>query len=269
MAEAAVFPPLVAFEPYQAWKFGSAVLVHIATEETLLGNIYKAVELLLKVEAQPSDQARYYRSLAEMEAVQGRRQQAQHFFDQSWRLVEQAGQQYPEIFLAETQPLIERIPDAQPPLGASKIGSKFGSSLCLQSYTVSPANLKAGQPLQLALYWQTIDFVPENYTFFIRLKASADPFQADLEFQPFDGTYPTPWWWAGQQLTERREFHLPADLAGQDYSVSLGAYDSQKPGERVTEPLFLMRYQVGDTGSPYWRAETVAPHLNEACLQSQ
>ena len=67
--ESASFPPLAAMEPYQAWRFGSATLVRIATEETLLGNIYEALELLLKVEPQPADQARYYRSLAELEAV--------------------------------------------------------------------------------------------------------------------------------------------------------------------------------------------------------
>ena len=258
-------PPLSNFEPYQAWHFGSATLVHIDSEETLLGNIYKAVELLLQVESQPADQARYYRSLAELEAVQGHKPQAHSFFEKSWRLVEQAGQQYPDIFLAETRQVIDRLPDAHPlPETALAIDYKFGPSLCLQSYTVSSDRLEAGQPLQLELYWQPIDFVPENYTFFIRLEAGPDQSQAQLEFQPFNGTYPTSWWWVGQQVIEQQEFYIPPDLKKQDYVVHLGAYDSQAPGEVVTLPLFLLRYKAGSPA--YWRVEATPAQFDEGCL---
>jgi hypothetical protein len=262
-------PPLAEFEPYRAWHFGSASLVQIDSEATLFGNVYKSLELLLRVEPKPADRARYVRSLADMEAVQGHKQPAQAYFEESWRLVEQAGAQYPADFLDQTRQAIERIPAADPPPGtAAKIQYRVGAALCLQSFEVTPAILQAGRPLQLDLYWQTLDLVEANYTFFLRLEAGPAQTPARLEFRPFDGVYPTPWWWPGQQLTEQHDFVLPGDLLPQDYTVTFGAYDGQQPEAMMTLPLLVMRYRPDEAGSPRWRVEPASSPLDE-CVQSQ
>lgn len=259
----AVPPPLVEFEPYRAWHFGSATLVQIDSETTLFENIRKAVTLLLTIEQMPADQARYYRSLAEMAAVQGDKEQAHDLFEKSWALVEQSGGRYPEMFLEQTQQMIDRIPPSHPlPETAFAVEHKFGTSLCLHSYNVSPSILEAGNVLKLDLSWRAVDFVQENYTFFIQIEATPDQPPMQLEFQPFDGTYPTPWWWAGQRLTEYREFHIPPDLLKQDYTVYLGVYDQQSSSEKSLTPLFSMRYQPAEAHPVQWRIEPLLSSTN-------
>jgi hypothetical protein len=211
-----------------------------------LGNLSQTLELLLPIESHPADQARYYRSLAETEAVQGHKGQASTFLNQSRILVEQAGGEYPDIFLAETWPLIERLPEPYTFTELEfKLGLPFGPSLCLQGYQTSTTQVAAGETLKLNIYWQTLNFLAEDYTFALRLEAAADPNSppAQLLFKPFEGIYPTTWWWRNQLLTMPREFDFPPDLLPQDYLVHLGAY-SDVAGEVATTPLFLLKNQT-------------------------
>ncbi len=252
-------PPLSVFKPYQVDHFGSATLLHIDSEDTLLGNVYKTLELLLRVEQSPADKARYYRSLAELEAVQGHTLQASEFFEKSRGMVEQAGGD-PVSFLKDTKQVIDRIPDGRlPPGHATQVNYRFGQSLCLRAYEISSANLKAGHPLVLTLYWQALAFINEDYTFFLDLNNERRQIQGRLEFQPFDRVYPTPWWWPGQQIVEQREFLIPADLAGQDYEVRLGVYDNQSSANEIVKPLFLMLSEADGLQPTGWKFEPIAP----------
>lgn len=259
-------PSAAALTPYQSWPFGSATLVKVDSAESLLGNIYRAVNLLAQLEETPAAQARYYRSLAELEAIQGHKSTARSFFEQSWHLAEQSGGIYPDQFLDQTRQFIARLPD---PLPFSSNGvvtnKKFGSALCLQGYEVTPEVLIAGQPLQLKLFWHPLNFVPENYTFFISLEDGPKSPPIKLEFQPFDGVYPTPWWWAGQEITELRRFQLPPNLPQQDYVAQLGAYDPQNPGQTALSPLFAMRYQPGRG----WQIEPSPVLPDTECVQPE
>ena len=259
-------PPRSVIAPYQAWYFGSAILVRVNSEETLLGNIHKAVELLLQVEDSPADRARYYRSLSELEAVQGHKDQANKFFQESRAAVNRAGGQYAELFLADTLSVLNRLPENDvPPETASPVGYQFGSSLCLESYEVSPTTLEAGQPLSLTLYWKALDFIGENYTFFLRLAGESGLSQPGrIEFQPFDGIYPTPWWWAGQRLVEQRQFVIPTNLPGEDYTVKLGAYDRLSPNNEEVIPLFLMFHRSDGANSTHWDVEMIT-RSNPGC----
>ncbi len=265
MPSIAPSPPLSEFAPYQAWQFGSATLVHIDSEETRFGNVYKALELLSQIEQAPADRARYYRSLAEMEAIQGNKQKAYHYFKESWALVESAGEEYPESFLGETRQVIERIPDSRLPTEAAfQVGYQFGPSLCLSAHEVAPKTLEAGQTLLLTLYWQTLDFVNESYGFYLRLDDKSGQTYAWLLFEPFERVYPISRWWANQRLAEHREFHIPADLFGQNYIVQLGVFDRQFPDNEVVKPLFLMSYRPDAVRSVHWDVQPFT-HLSADC----
>jgi len=240
----AAMPPSSVLAPYRVWNFGSASLIHIDSEPTLFENIYRTLELLVRIEPSPADRARYYRSLAEIEAFRGRKQQALEFFDKSWHTVEQIGGQYPDLFLLDTAPVIERIPESGSlPEDGVEIGYIIDSDLCLRGYQIEPTVLEAGRPLLLTLYWQVLDFVDKDYTFFLHLNNETGQTQGQFEFEPFDRTYPTPWWWTGQQLIEERNFIIPVDLPGQDYLVQFGASDRRSTDDEVLIPLFQMSYQ--------------------------
>ncbi len=263
-------PSADALTPYQTWPFGAATLVRVDSEKSLLGNIYRAVNLLAQLEETPAAKARYYRSLAELEAIEGHKSTARSFFERSWQLVEQAGGTYPDQFLGQTKQFIARLPDPLPfSTNAFAVNQKFGSTLCLQGYEVTPNLLAAGQPLQLKLFWHTLNFVPENYTFFITLEAGPESPPIKLEFQPFEGVYPTPWWWTGQDIAELRQFHLPPDLPQRDYLVQLGAYDPQKPGQVALTPLFAMPYRLDSEAGAYWGIEPFSVLPDIECVQPQ
>jgi hypothetical protein len=190
--------------------------------------------------------------------VQGEKQRAKTYFEQSWQMVEQAGGQYPDLFLRETASLIDRIPDEKAPAsGVNEAGYPFGPSLCLEYFELSPPALKAGETLTVTTYWQTLDFVDKDYDFFLQIEDKTGQVLGRLEFEPFNRTYPTPWWWTGQRLVERREFLLPANLPPQDYVVSLGAHDRQSGTDEYATPLFLLLLQPDITASTGWRVE---PH---------
>lgn len=253
-------PPPASFAPNRAWRFGAAIMVQVNSEPTLLANVRRAVNLLRQVEPQPADLARYTRSLAELEAVQGHKALAEAWLDQSWRWVEQAGGQYPGVFLAETRPLVDRIP-APEPAGDPPItlNYQFGPSLCLQQYQLSAETIKAGQTLSLSLHWQTVEFVEQNYGFAFRLETGGQ-LSPRLQFQPFNGTYPTPWWWIGQELEDRPGFVIPPDLLPQAYTVYLEAYDNQSQVEIATVPLLALKPQ--EDASTLWRIEPLLTSVN-------
>jgi hypothetical protein len=253
----ALWPQPAAFEPYRAWPSGAAMLVRVDSEPTLIGNLEKALLLLIDFEQSAADKARYYRSLAKIAAVQGQKQRATAFFEQSWRMVEEAGGQYPDLFLRETSPLIERIPDEKlPSPDVIEVGYPFGPSLCLAQYELSPPALGAGETLTVTTYWQTLDFVDKDYNFFLQIADKTGRVLGRFEFEPFNRTYPTPWWWAGQQLVEQRDFLLPANLPPQDYVVSLGAHDRQTGADEFTTPLFLLLLSQPDLmATARWRVE--------------
>lgn len=259
-ADPVVLPPGLA-QHAAVWQFGRAVLVYVNSEPTLLDNLFKAVELLSQAETLSADRARYYRSLAAMEAFRGRRAQAQQYYDQSWAEVAALGGQYPDLFLLDTTPLLERIPPADPPPAhAAPVDYPLGASLCLSAYEVEPATLTAGQPLQLTLYWQTVAQVAADYAFFLQLIDETGQPHGRFDFEPFDRAYPTPWWWPGQRLVDRRQFVIPAEVPVKTYTVLFGFYDRLNPAEETVMPLFHLAAESGG-----WRAVAVEPTAGQHC----
>jgi len=247
--------PPAHFAPYLADNFGSATLVKVDSADTLLGNLYQTEQLLVQVESSAADQARHYRNLAEIEAIQGHKDTAQGFYNQSWQSVERAGHMYPELFLHDTKPLIDRLPAIGSESGETiKLGYRFGASLCLQTLSVPTTSIRIGQPFTLTLHWHTLDFITEDYGYFIQLDTPQKQTLMRLDFQPFDRVYPTTWWWTQQPLAEQRTFMLPPDLPTGNYLVQLGVYDNQQPQQPQTAPLFWVKYQPT---SAQWRIEPI------------
>ncbi len=235
--------PLALFAPYQAKNFGSATLIRVDSENTLFGNVYKTLELLSQTETSWANQARYQRDLAEMEAVQGHKAQAQQFFQQSWHDVEQAGHMYPALFLSKTKPLIDRLPDPlSPAIKTTALNYPLDPTLCLQAYHLSTETISAGQPLTLTLQWHTLDFVQKDYGYFLQLDNMQRQTLTRLDFQPFDRVYPTTWWWTQQILAEKRPLTLSPDLPKIDYLIQLGVYENESNQPPIIYPLFQLKY---------------------------
>lgn len=253
------------FEPYSSWRFGSANLVRIDTAPTRLDNLELALELLTRLDNRSAaDKARYYRSLAELAAVQGQPVRAQDYYQHSRAMVEIAGGHYPDLFLLNTTRLLDRMPIAAAPSDtAVPVKRELVPNLCLQAYDVSPQNqIAAHHPVSLTLYWQTLDFLTVDYTFFIELIDNSGQVWGQFDIQPFDQTYPTPWWWTGQQLIETEKFAVPSDLPPQDYRINFGAYDPQSPEERHSLPLFQLYY---DADTQTWQSQPMPAPAVPVC----
>lgn len=240
---------------YEYWPAGAATLIRVDTGDSLLQNLEHTLNLQIQLTPHTADKARYYRSLAELYAFRGQKPQAETAYQASWAMVEQTGGEYPQLFLLDTKPLIERIPPTHTSQQMVRHGYHFEPALCLQSYHVYPEYLHPGQPLTLTLSWYTHDFIPHDYTFYLSLAAHNSDARLALNFAPFDRTYPTPWWWPGQRLVDERAFTLPADLPLVDYTVHLGA-----DGFPLETPLFTMTYQ---SEQATWTINTI--EVSTAC----
>lgn len=257
---------LSGFEPFQTWNFGSATLVHVNQGKLLLDNVREANKLLAQdKQASLANKARYYRNLTQIEAVQGHKQAAVDYYQQAWATVELAGGQYPDLFLMDTYSLIKRLPNewrVLPP-NVTRIGHRLGSSLCLAGYQVLPNVIKAGEQMKLRLYWQVNDLTTKDYRFFLQLRTQNGQYLENrLEFDPFDRTYPTPWWWLKQQLVEQHVFTIPSEIPAQNYVLEFGLYDLHTGGDE-SKPLFQMKRKGAD--SVQWEL-LPAPAVNECAL---
>lgn len=254
-------PPLSEFNPHQVYRLGSTTVVHVNSESTLLENIEQALYLLLKIEPQSANQARYYRSLAEMEALRGDKSSAERFFNLSWHKAEQAGQ-YPDLFLLDTKPVIDRLPEEFVASSqAVNVGYQIDSSLCLHSYKLSNTT-DISESLTITLNWETRDFVSKDYSYAFAFDDKSGNNLGYLEFQPFDRVYPTIWWWPKQKLAEIREIGIPPDLSKQDYFVRLNVYNKETFSGNNNDALFRLHYQSENNN---WRIE-IMPHTQSKCL---
>lgn len=249
-------PPASAYAPHPAWEFGIARLVHIDTQPTLVDNLRQTLQALIEADTNLPDQARYYRNLAQLEAALGHRIAAQAAYEKSWQTIEFTGQHYPALYLLETTPLVERIP----PAGVSSsdtFARAITPALCLQSFQVSPLQLTPPHDLTIIFNWQALDFIEQDITFALHLEASASgEWYGQLPFDVANRTYPTSWWWVGQTIEDEQVMALsPTDLAAQDYTVYLLAFNRSNTSQLARVSLFQLRYDPHITG---WQIEPLA-----------
>ncbi|HEX9925252.1 MAG TPA: hypothetical protein VGD99_21525, partial [Anaerolineae bacterium] len=82
----------------------------------------------------------------------------------------------------------------------------------------------AGDVVPLAMAWQALDQIGHDYTVFVHLHDSSGRTVAQLDFQPFDGAYPTSHWSPGQTIEETRLWTLPTHLPAGLYRLITGLY---------------------------------------------
>ncbi|GAB4433570.1 MAG: hypothetical protein Kow0031_15190 [Anaerolineae bacterium] len=253
--------PPAAFDGYPAEGFGNAALIYVNSEPSLLENVVRSLETLLRVEPSSRDHSRYYRDLAEIAAARGRKQEASAFFDKTWATVEQAGGEYPELFLLETGPLVERLPDSFPPPAAAHVlNQPMADGLCLAAFEIEPVDLAPAQPVLLTLYWRTTAFLNVDYTFLLNIAPLNGGPAVQIPIEPFDRTYPTPWWWTDRWVVEPLNLIVPPELPVQNYRVTLGVVERGRAAAESAVPLFGL--QANSAG---WQVMPVTPAAPEKC----
>ncbi|MBI3536137.1 MAG: hypothetical protein HY070_01025, partial [Chloroflexi bacterium] len=98
-----------------------------------------------------------------------------------------------------------------------------------------------------------------NYTVFIHLLDVRGNIRAQIDTQPFAGSYPTSLWDAGEIVRDEYALELPRDLAPGDYKIELGFYEypslarlpvTHANGESIGNQLILDSAIRIESGAP-------------------
>jgi hypothetical protein len=105
---------------------------------------------------------------------------------------------------------------------------RFGdpAAMTLIGYDLARATVRAGEPLQIKLYWRAERSMAKDYSLFLHLVDGQGQLVAQQDSAPANGNAPTLWWQPGDQLPDEHELVLPAGLPAGAYVLELGVYDS-------------------------------------------
>lgn len=102
-------------------------------------------------------------------------------------------------------------------------GALFGELIRLIGFDLS-GTPKAGQTLDLTLYWRGEQVIRENYTIFVHLLDKDGNRVAQRDTEPRYGALPTSKWATGALFADNQSLDLPADLPPGDYNLIIGIY---------------------------------------------
>ena len=101
-----------------------------------------------------------------------------------------------------------------------------------------PGLWRAGSPQTITFEWYAAETLPLDYTVFLHLRDASGRIVAQADGPPLEGWYPTSWWSAGEWVTDRHVFALPAGVPPGSYRLVAGLYDPVT-GERLGPELEL------------------------------
>jgi hypothetical protein len=103
----------------------------------------------------------------------------------------------------------------------------FSGALRLNGYTLSPANgmIQAGEQIELALVWEALSWVYEDFTVFVHAEAvDGKAPMAQGDGPPLSGHYPTSAWSPGQPFVDSHVVKIDAPGI---YRLVIGLYRSK------------------------------------------
>ncbi len=118
-------------------------------------------------------------------------------------------------------------------------------SVALVGYDLDESLLRAGDTLELSLYWRALARLQQDYTVFVHLSGQDERIWSQVDSQPQRGNYPTSSWNVGELVTDTYELHLPPGVPVGAYRLWVGMYS---PESRVRLAVFeaIGVHQVDD-----------------------
>lgn len=130
-----------------------------------------------------------------------------------------------------SSPLIARleIPPAQRPQYAieNPLHYEFAEKIALLGYDIDQREVKAGETLELILYWQALSEMERDYTVFTHLIDEGNRIWAQQDNQPLKGEFPTSFWGKGEILKDRYELAVREEALAGQYVLEVGIYDAE------------------------------------------
>lgn len=113
---------------------------------------------------------------------------------------------------------------ADPSLAEQVLNLPVGPTLVLTKAMLPAVPVQAGDLIRVSTHWQ-VTAPPPDYKFSLRLQAMDGQVLLAQDYAPHNWFTPTTTWPVGQEMVERRAFHLPADFAPGPYQITLRLYE--------------------------------------------
>jgi hypothetical protein len=131
-----------------------------------------------------------------------------------------------------------------------RLTGRGGEEIILHGAALERSELAPGEPLQLTLYWQSLEEPVELYTAFVHMVNSDGPLDANIaQGDQWPGGLPSTTWAPGQVIVDRYAIELPADMPAGGYLIAVGLYTAadgarlemrDAAGEAVPENRFFL-----------------------------
>ena len=129
-----------------------------------------------------------------------------------------------------------------PPAAKFAQAANFGDFLSLAGYDLSATTIKAGETLQVTLYWQARDRMDKPYTVFVHLLGGDGKPIAQKDAEPQNGARPTTGWVANEYIADAYQLEIKPNTAPGQYPIEIGWYDAK-------DPTFARLQVLGDNGA--------------------
>jgi hypothetical protein len=122
--------------------------------------------------------------------------------------------------------VVGRKTQADTPVMAHEVNRRFGSSILLVGYTLTPETAQPGDALNLTLYWQATERIYERYTVFTHILDERGDKVGQKDDEPQRGFKPTVVWQPGETIVDTVEITISSTAAPGTYRVVTGMYNS-------------------------------------------
>ena len=153
-----------------------------------------------------------------------------------------SGHSYRAGTLEVVKPLVP--PEVDPQVKVP--GGELAPDISLLGYDFPLREVDPGGTIRVALYWQALRRVDEDYLLAVELRDEAGDVWAEQTDRPVDGTYPTTRWEEGEVLRDWHDLRVPATTAQGTYQV----YVQVRESGAVVGELSLGQVEVG--GRPHY-----------------
>jgi hypothetical protein len=108
--------------------------------------------------------------------------------------------------------------------GYTPVAFDLAHQVSLTGYKVDKTEVKAGETIQVALYWRPQKKMAEDYTVFVHLVGEAGTLWGQHDSQPVNGYYPTSFWDQDEVVKDKHEFVVSEDTPPGKYRIEAGMY---------------------------------------------
>jgi hypothetical protein len=114
--------------------------------------------------------------------------------------------------------------------------AQIGEHVRLLGFGVQPTTIRAGDTLELTLYWQADELIASSYTVFTHLLDPTGSVRGQKDSMPLDGRYPTSQWRSDEIVVDHYSIEVAPDAPNGEYQIEIGMYDLAADAQRL--PLF-------------------------------